>query len=128
MAKEFTYRGKTTDDLLKMDVREFAKLLPSRRRRTVLKNFDKIQKFAQRCKKKIQENKKIKTHERDIIIVPQMVGMKIHIHNGKEYNPVDMIWDMLGHYLGEFSLTRKKVAHSAPGIGATRSSASLSVK
>ena len=128
MAKDFTYRGKTTEDLLKMDIREFAKFLQSRRRRTVMKNFDKIQKFILACKKKIQQNKKIKTHNRDMIIVPQMVGMKIQVYNGKEYNPIEVNWDMLGHYLGEFSLTRKKVEHSAPGIGATRSSASLSVK
>ncbi|MBL7054846.1 ribosomal protein S19 family protein, partial [Candidatus Woesearchaeota archaeon] len=36
--------------------------------------------------------------------------------------------EMIGHYLGEFAMTRQRVAHSAPGIGATRSSGSLSVK
>lgn len=128
MAKEFTYRGKGTEELLKLDPREFAKLLPSRKRRTIFRNFDKVSKFVQECKKKSSENKKIRTQKRHMIIMPQLVGMKIQIYNGKEYSPVEINWDMIGHYLGEFSLTRKKVEHSAPGIGATRSSASLSVK
>jgi len=128
MAKEFTFRGMSEADLKKLDVREFAKMLSSRRRRTALRNFDKVENFVQSCKKKISENKKIKTQNRDMIITPQLVGMKIQIYNGKEYNPVDILWEMIGHRLGEFSLTRKKVEHSAPGIGATRSSASLSVK
>ena len=57
-----------------------------------------------------------------------MVGKKIKVYSGKEFIPVTIIEEMIGHYLGEFILTRKKVAHSAPGIGATRSSAALSVK
>ena len=128
MAKEFTYRGKTTEELLKLDVREFARLLPSRRRRTVFRNFDQVDKFVQNCKKKLESKKKIKTHSRDMLIVPQLVGMQIQVYNGKEYIPVDVNWEMLGHLLGEFSITIKKVAHSAPGIGATKSSAALSVK
>ncbi len=128
MAKEFTYRGKTTEELSNLDVREFSKLLSSRRKRTVLRNYDKIEKFVQRCKKKVQTNKKIKTHNRDMVIVPSLVGMKINVYNGKEYVPVDINWEMIGHLLGEFSITVKKVAHSAPGIGATKSSAALSVK
>ena len=50
------------------------------------------------------------------------------VHNGKEFVIVNITPEMIGHYIGEFALTRKKVAHHAPGIGATRSSASLSVK
>ena len=128
MAKEFVYKGLSEAELKKLDAREFAKILPSRRRRTVLRGFDKIENFVQSCNKKIAENKKIKTQRRDMLITPQLVGMKIHIYNGKEYNPVDVTWEMIGHRLGEFSLTRRKVEHSAPGIGATRSSAALSVK
>jgi len=63
-----------------------------------------------------------------MIVLPEMVGMVIKIYNGKEFTPVTIIEEMIGHYFGEFALTRKKVEHSAPGIGATRSSASLSVK
>jgi len=128
MAKEFMYKGKTLDQLKAMDVREFAKIVPSRRRRKMLRQYDKLEKFANKCQEKAARGKKIKTHSRSMIVVPKMVGLTIHIHNGKEFLPVLILPEMLCHYLGEFSLTRKKVAHSAPGIGATRSSASLSVK
>ncbi len=128
MAKDFTYRGKTLDELKKLDAREFAKLLPSRKRRSVLRQYDKIDQFIGRCNDKIERKKKIRTHLRNMIIVPQIVGMTVQVYNGKEFQPVIVTTDMLGHYLGEFVLTRKKVEHSAPGIGATRSSAALSVK
>lgn len=128
MAKEFTYKGKTLDQLKSMDVREFAKIVPSRTRRKIMRQYDRIEKFAKRCQEKVARGKKIRTHSRSMIIVPNMVGMTIHIHNGKEFQPVLITSEMLCHYLGEFSLTRKKVQHSAPGIGATRSSAALSVK
>ena len=126
--KPFFYRGKNSEELKKLDIREFAKLLPSKRKRSLLRNFQEIDKFFQRCKVKVDRGKKIKTHQRDLIITPQLVGMKIQIHNGKDYIPVDIIWDMIGFRLGEFAPTRKKVAHGAAGIGATRSSSSLSVK
>ena len=128
MAKEFLYKGKSITDLKKMDVREFAKLVPSRERRSLLRQFDKVEKFVQRCQKKLDSNKKIKTHSRNVIIVPQLVGMTIHVHTGKEFQPVEITTEMLAHFLGEFAPTRRKVQHSAPGIGATRSSAALSVK
>ena len=63
-----------------------------------------------------------------MVILPEMIGTTIKVHQGKEFAPVMIEQDMIGHCLGEFVLTRKRVAHSAPGIGATRSSASLSVK
>ena len=128
MAKEISYRGRTIEELKKLDVREFAKILPSSRKRSLLRQFDKIDKFIQRCRKKLDMKKKIRTHYRNMIIVPQMVGWTINVHNGKEFIPCLITIEMLGHYLGEFSYTRQKVEHSAPGIGATRSSAALSVK
>ena len=57
-----------------------------------------------------------------------MIGLKIHVHNGKDFVPVNIDGEMLGHRLGEFSVTRQRVKHGAAGIGATRSSASLAVK
>ena len=126
----FEYKGKTLEELQKIDVREFAKYTTARQRRTILRQYDKIAKFIQRCKKKLEKNvnAKIRTQSRNMIIVPQMVGMTISIYSGKSYNPIKITEEMLGHYLGEFVLTRKKIEHSAPGIGATRSSAALSVK
>lgn len=126
--KEFTYRGKTLSELKEMEVREFAKLLKSNERRTALRQYDEIQKFILSCNNKILNKKLIRTHLRHIIIVPRLIGMKIHIHNGKTFIPIIIENEMLGHRLGEFSVTRSKVKHGSAGIGATRSSASRSVK
>lgn len=126
--KEFSYRGKTLDELKKMDTREFAKYLGADSRRTVLRHFDIIEKFIKKCRQRQAENKPIRTHQRNLVIVPNMVGFGVQIHNGKDYVSIKIIPEMLGHRLGEFSATRKKVEHGAAGIGATRSSAALSVK
>ncbi len=118
--KEFTYRGKTTEELQNMEVREFSKYLKSRARRTIMRQFDDVGKFVNRAKEKIAKNKQIKTHRRDLIIVPSMIGMKINVHNGKAFLPVDITGDMLGHRLGEFALTRGKIKHGKAGVGATK--------
>jgi small subunit ribosomal protein S19 len=124
--KEFTFKGKTLVELKKMSVNEVAQLLTARQRRTIKRGFTEQQKILL---KKIRSNEKnIETHCRDMIILPEMVGITIKVHQGKEFQPIMITEEMIGHILGEFALTRKKVAHSAPGIGATRSSASLSVK
>ena len=124
--KEFTFKGKTTEELQKMSLNELAQLLTARQRRTLKRGFTEQQKILL---KKIRANEKnIETQCRDMIILPEMIGKTIKVHRGKEFMPVMIEPDMIGHYLGEFVLTRKKVSHSAPGIGATRSSASLSVK
>lgn len=128
MAREFIFRGKATEELKQMDTREFAKLLKSRQRRAVLRQFQVIENFITRCNKKQTRGKAIKTHLRDVVVVPGMIGLTIQIYNGKTYVPVKIITEMLGHRLGEFSVTRGKVQHGAPGIGATRSSAAMSVK
>ena len=126
--KEFTYRGKTLEELKKLDVREFAKYLRSRQRRNVLRQFQTIEDFVSRAKNKIAKNKPVRTHQRDLVIVPEMVGMKIDIHNGKMFSPTIVTNDMLGHTFGEFSMTRSKVKHSKAGIGATKGSKSKSKK
>jgi small subunit ribosomal protein S15e len=64
----------------------------------------------------------IKTHLRDTIIIPEMVGCMVAVHNGKSFNQIEIKAEMIGHYLGEFSLTYKPVKHGRPGIGATHSS------
>jgi len=124
----FQYKGKTLEELQSMDVRELAKYVNARQRRTMFRQYDKIEKFIQRCKKKIEKGSKIRTHDRDMLIMPQIIGMTIYVYSGKTFEPVKITEEMIGHYLGEFVLTRRKVEHSAPGIGATRSSAALSVK
>jgi len=126
--KEFSYRGKTFEELKQLDVREFAKLLKSNEKRTVLRQSDELQKFLIRCNKKIQNKKPIKTHSRHLVIVPRMIGMRIGVYSGKEFFQVQIEKEMLGHRLGEFSVTRTKVKHGSAGVGATRSSASRAVK
>ncbi|MAG07395.1 30S ribosomal protein S19 [Candidatus Pacearchaeota archaeon] len=126
--KEFTFRGRTLEDLKRLDIREFGKLIPSRERRTLLRNTDVVETFLARSNKKIERNKRVRTHDRNIIVVPGMIGMQIGVYNGRQFNLVDIIPEMLGHRLGEFSPTRNSVKHGAAGIGATRSSASRSVK
>ncbi|MBS3077478.1 ribosomal protein S19 family protein [Candidatus Pacearchaeota archaeon] len=120
--KEQNYRGKSLEELKELDVRESAKFMPSRSRRSVLRNFDVIQKFVKRCEKKLERNKRIRTHLRDIIIVPKLVGMTIGIHNGKAFQEITTTVEMIGHRLGEFAMSRGKVNHGAAGLGATKSS------
>lgn len=126
--KEQTYRGKTIENLKNLDIREFAELLKSNEKRTLMRQYGEVEKFLIRFNKKILKGKQIKTHQRELVIVPKMVGLRINVHNGNEFVPIDITIDMLGHRLGEFSVTRQKVKHGAAGIGATRSSASASVK
>ena len=120
--KDKFYRGKNIEELKGLDVRESAKLMPSRSRRTVLRNFDVIQKFVGDCEKKVSKGKTIKTHRRDLVIVPGLVGMTIAVHNGRNFEQVPITIEMIGHRLGEFSQTRGKVNHSGAGVGATKGS------
>jgi small subunit ribosomal protein S19 len=126
--KEFSYRGQSLDELKKLDIREFAKLLKSNEKRTALRQYDELHKFLIVCNNKLAKNKQIRTHLRHLVVVPNMVGMRINVYNGKQFLPVDINGEMLGHRLGEFSPTRTKVKHGSAGVGATRSSASRSVK
>ena len=120
--KQFTYHGKGIDELKELSVREFAKFAKSRVRRAILRQFQDIENFINRIKKKESKNKPIRTHKRYIPITPQMVGMKIHVYNGKTFVPVNITEEMLCHRLGEFSPTREKVKHSSAGIGSTKGS------
>lgn len=108
-----------------MQLEEFIKLIPARQRRTLKRGISVQQKSVL---KRLQLKRPVKTHSRDMVIIPSMVGATINIYNGKTFNPITILPEMLGHRLGEFSMTRQRVAHSAPGIGATRSSASVSVR
>ena len=112
------------EELKKIPLKEFIELLPSTQRRFMKRLDDKHKKFLE----KIRQKEDIKTHLRDMVILPEMVGKLIRIHNGKEFVAIEIKPQMVGHRLGEFSATRKRVKHSAPGIGATRSSIFTSVK
>ncbi len=134
MPKEFRYKGYTLEELQKMPMDEFIKLLPARQRRSLLRGLTEAQRIllekVRKAKKALQEGKKIviKTHVRDMIILPEMVGLTIHVYNGKEFVPVEIKPEMIGHYLGEFAITCKPVKHGAPGVGASRSSMYIPLK
>lgn len=123
---EFTYRGKTLRDLKMLSLEEFAQLLPARQRRTINRGLgDEHKKILN----KINEgDTTIKTHLRDMIILPEMVGLNLEIHNGKSFEKVEVIPEMLGHYFGEYSFTRKRVSHGSAGVGATKSSKFVPLK
>ena len=135
--KRFRYRGKTLEELMKMPLDELAKLLPARQRRSLLRGFTPAQKKLlmkiRKIKRKLMEGKLkkppiIKTHVRDMIILPEMVGLTIAVYNGKEFIPVRIVPEMIGHYLGEFSPTTKIVHHGEPGLKATKSSLHVAAK
>lgn len=127
-AKDFSYRGKTPEELKLLDTREFAKLVKSRTRRAILRQTAEIEKFVAKCEKAKAKGKQIKTHLRDIVIVPKMIGYTVLIHNGKQFLPIEIIPEMISHRIGEFSITRQKVKHGAAGIGATKSSMAKATK
>ena len=124
-SKDKFYRGKNVNDLKSLDIREFAKLVKSRARRSLLRNYDVVAAFVRKCEEKDAKNRPIKTHDRALVIVPQMVGKTIGVHNGKEFIRVIVTEEMLGHRLGEFSMTRKIAKHTKMGIGASKSTTSM---
>ncbi len=122
---EFTYRGLSVEELKAMGIDEILPYFPSRERRSLKRGLTKEQNdFLQ----KIRKGKEIRTHLRDMIILPEFIEKKISVHNGNEFVPIKIVPEMVGHYLGEFALTRKEVRHTGPGVGATRSSKYMPLK
>jgi small subunit ribosomal protein S19 len=134
MPKEFSYRGHSLASLSGMSMDEFINLLPSRQRRSLQRGLTPEQRILLEKLREAKEAQKqgkevnIKTHVRDLIILPEMVGAKIGVHNGKEFVAIDIKPEMIGHYLGEFAITNKPVRHGTPGIGASRSSMYVPLK
>jgi small subunit ribosomal protein S19 len=124
--KEFLYRGFTMEELLTMSFDEILAILPSRARRTYLRGLNYEQQLLF-DKLKVAEDT-VKTHRRDLPIIPQFVGKKVSIYNGKEFKDFEIKPEMIGHFLGEFVLTRRPPQHSGPGVGATRSSKFMPLK
>ena len=124
--KEFLYRGYTMEQLLEMPFEEFLDLLPSRARRTYTRGLNYEQ---QRVFDKLKNTDgPVRTHRRDLPIIPQFVGKTVSIYNGHEFKDVEIKPEMIGCFLGEFVLTRKAPQHSGPGVGATRSSKFMPLK
>jgi small subunit ribosomal protein S19 len=125
--KEFTYRGYTVDEMVSMPFDEMVSLMPSRTRRTLIRGLGEEQKTAFE-KIRSGNHEVVRTHRRDVPIVPQHVGKRVAIYNGKEFSEFEIKPEMIGHFLGEFAMTRRTVKHSGPGVGATRGSKFLPLK
>jgi len=115
-SKDKFFRGEKVADLRDVDIREFAKLVKARARRTLLRNYDVVGMFVKKCERCVVRKKPIRTHDRALVIVPRLVGMTIGVHNGKEFVKVVVSEEMLGHRLGEFAATRKVAKHTSVGI------------
>ncbi|KAL6227354.1 hypothetical protein ACLB2K_001313 [Fragaria x ananassa] len=109
-----------------MSTDELVKLFPARARRrfqrglkrkpmALIKKLGKVKREAPPGEKP----EPVRTHLRDMIIVPEMIGSIIGVYNGKTFNQVEIKPEMISHYLAEFSISYKPVKHGRPGIGAT---------
>ena len=130
--KEFFYRGKTLAELQQLTIEEFARLANSRARRSLKHGFNS--KLLKRIDKVLaaktagKDLKPLRTHLRDTIIIPRMVGIKFGVYKGNSFETIEIMPEMLGHYLGEMVLTRKKLVHGKAGIGATKSSTAITAR
>src|SRR5881397_2241791 len=88
--KEFTYRGYTLDEMKAMTLEEIIELLPARPRRSFMRGIDEERlTFVE----KVRENgteEAVRTHCRDVPILPDFVGKKVAVHNGKEFVTVEI--------------------------------------
>jgi len=129
---EFTYRGHTLEELQAMELDEVVELLPARQRRSIQRGLSvEKEKLLEEAREKGEEetaNDPIRTHLRDMPILPEFVGMTFEVYNGQAFERVRVEPEMIGHYLGEFRLTRTSVEHGQAGIGATRSSKFVPLK
>lgn len=124
--EEFTYHGYKIDELRAMNLQDMIPVMPSHARRKVLRGWTLgEEKLLSDIRK---QESRIRTHQRDMIILPEMIGRELEIHNGKDFVKVELQPESVFHYLGEFALTRRKVSHGSAGIGATRSSKFVPLK
>jgi len=126
--REFSYRGRSLEELKAMDLSKLAAVLNARARRSIRRGFNvETTQFFERMRSTPAE-KVVRTHCRDALILPEHVGRRVAIHTGKEFKEVEVRPEMIGHYFGEFALTRRFEKHSGPGVGATRSSKFMPLK
>ncbi|XP_047956171.1 40S ribosomal protein S15-4-like [Salvia hispanica] len=133
--KKFSFKGVDLDALLDMPIDELVKLLGARQRRRFQRGLNRkpmaLIKKLRKAKLEAPAGEKpalVRTHLRNMIIVPEMIGSVLGVYNGKTFNPVEIKPEMIGHYLAEFSISYKPVKHGRPGIGATHSSRFIPLK
>ena len=131
-AGEFTYHGYTTEQLQALSIEELAELLPARARRTLKRGLstehEKLREKARKRDPVSTASQPIRTHIRDMPVLPEFIGLTFAVYNGQSFKRVKIEEDMLGYYLGEFQLTRNRVKHGQAGVGATRSSKFVPLK
>ncbi|MCW4014639.1 MAG: 30S ribosomal protein S19 [Candidatus Bathyarchaeota archaeon] len=127
MPKDFNYRGKTIEELQAMSMDEFIRMLPSRMRRSLKRGLSQEQRIVLEKLRK-DDGKPVRTHARDLVIMPEMLGKTIHCYTGKEFKEITITQKMMGHYLGEYAVSITPVRHGRPGIGASRSSMYIPLK
>ena len=131
MVKQFTYRGLSQKELENLPLDKLLQLFPARARRSLTRGVnDNKRKLIEEMKAAKAGTLKnpINTHLRDVLILPTMVGVTVNVFSGKEFRPVTITTEMVGHYLGEYVITNKRVSHGAPGVGASRSSLYVPLK
>uniref|UniRef100_A0A1D1Y1W9 40S ribosomal protein S15 n=1 Tax=Anthurium amnicola TaxID=1678845 RepID=A0A1D1Y1W9_9ARAE len=133
--KKYSYRGVDLEQLLDLSSENLMDLVHSRARRRFQRGLKRkpmgLIKKLRKAKKEAPPEEKpavVKTHLRDMIIVPEMIGSIVGVYNGKTFNQVEIKPEMIGHYLAEFSISYKPVKHGRPGIGATHSSRFIPLK
>lgn len=126
--KEFTYRGHTLEELKAMPFEDLLDLFSARARRTLQRGFTQEEAQLREKIRASEPGTPVKTHRREMIVLPEMVGHVIALHAGKEFQNFQIQPEMVGHYFGEFALTRKGVKHGGVGVGATRGSKHLPLK
>ncbi|HUY70152.1 MAG TPA: ribosomal protein S19 family protein [Candidatus Baltobacteraceae bacterium] len=130
MPEKIAFRGMYPADAEKLEMKQYTTLVKARERRTIKRNGLDYRRLLAKVEeyKKSGKAKAVRTHIREAVIIPSWIGVKFEVHNGKEFQPVQVMANMLGHRLGEFAFSTKRVLHSAPGIRATRGSKFLAVK
>ncbi len=132
--RKYLYRGHNLDELKQMNMKDFVQLLPSRMRRSAIRGMPrrqkKLLKKLKKAKRAMKEGKDIviRTHNRDMIIYPEFIGLTIAVHNGLQFIEIRISPEHIGHYLGEYAPTCKAVRHGNPGVGATKSSQFVPLK
>jgi small subunit ribosomal protein S19 len=130
MAERIAYRGMTPSEISGLSDQDYLKMLKSRQRRSVIRNALKYRMLSEKIaeQKKSGSSKPVKTHTREAVILPSWIGMTINVYNGKEFQQLTISANMLGHRLGEYAYSTKRVVHSSPGIRATKGSKFTEVK
>eukprot|EP00924_Labyrinthula_sp_SR-Ha-C_P015495 snap_masked-scaffold_4-processed-gene-1.17-mRNA-1 protein AED:0.42 eAED:0.42 QI:0/-1/0/1/-1/1/1/0/151 len=133
--RKFTYRGIDLETLMDLTKEELVEKVNARARRRFKRGLKrKPMALLKRLRKAKKETKPmerpatVKTHLRNMVIVPEMIGSVVGVYNGKTFTTVEIKPEMIGHYLGEFSITYSPVAHGRPGIGSTNSSRFIPLK